>query len=36
MPERAFCVGFLWHPEELRDTKPFAVLAEAARQGVAA
>ena len=37
MPERSFCVGFMWHPEELRDAKPFAVLAEAAaRQGVAA
>jgi len=36
MPEHSFCVGFLWHPEELRDTRPFEVLAEAARQGVAA
>ena len=31
---RSFCVGFLWHPEELRDTAPFAALVDATRQGV--
>ena len=30
MPDRSFCVGFLWHPEELRDGAPFRALVEAA------
>ena len=34
LPGRSFCVGVLWHPEEVRDTEPFAVLAEAARHEV--
>jgi putative glutamine amidotransferase len=37
MPERSFAVGFLWHPEELRDGAPFRALAAAAvRDEVAA
>ncbi len=37
VPERSFAVGFLWHPEELRDGAPFRALAAAAmRDGVAA
>jgi putative glutamine amidotransferase len=31
LPERSFCVGFLWHPEELRDGAPFRALADSAR-----
>ena len=30
MPERSFAVGFMWHPEELRDGAPFRALAAAA------
>ncbi|MDQ2676518.1 MAG: gamma-glutamyl-gamma-aminobutyrate hydrolase family protein, partial [Actinomycetota bacterium] len=30
MPERSFVVGFLWHPEELRDGAPFRALSGAA------
>jgi putative glutamine amidotransferase len=37
VPERSFAVGFLWHPEELRDGSPFRALATAAmRDEVAA
>jgi putative glutamine amidotransferase len=37
LPDQSFCVGFLWHPEELRDGAPFRALVEAAaRQEVAA
>ena len=37
LPEQSFAVGFLWHPEELRDGAPFRALVEAAmRQEVAA
>jgi putative glutamine amidotransferase len=37
LPERSFAVGFLWHPEEIRDGAPFSALTEAAsRQEVAA
>lgn len=37
LPHRSFAVGFMWHPEELRDEAPFrALVAAAARQGVAA
>jgi putative glutamine amidotransferase len=37
MPERSFAVGFMWHPEELRDGAPFrALTAAAARDGVTA
>ena len=37
LPERSFTVGFMWHPEELRDGAPFRALAAAAmRQGVPA
>lgn len=30
IPERSFAVGFMWHPEELRDGAPFRALAGAA------
>lgn len=30
VPERSFCIGFLWHPEELRDQAPFRALVDAA------
>jgi putative glutamine amidotransferase len=33
LPEHSFCVGFLWHPEELRDEAPFRALVDAARPG---
>jgi len=37
LPERSFAVGFMWHPEELRDGAPFRALVEAAaRHEVAA
>jgi putative glutamine amidotransferase len=36
MPGRTFAVGFMWHPEELRDTSPFEALIAATRQVVAA
>ncbi len=36
IPDRSFCVGVMWHPEEVRHGAPFEALAEAARQGVAA
>lgn len=37
LPERSFTVGFMWHPEELRDGAPFRALAAAAmRQEVPA
>jgi len=35
-PQHQFAVGFMWHPEEVRETASFRALAEAARQGVAA
>lgn len=31
LPARSFVVGFLWHPEELRDGAPFRALVDAAR-----
>ena len=37
LSERSFAVGFMWHPEEIRDAAPFRALVEAAaRQEVAA
>ena len=36
LPGRSFAVGVMWHPEELRQIAPFAALADAARQAVAA
>ncbi len=36
MPARSFAVGVMWHPEEVRDVRPFGALAEAAREAVAA
>ena len=31
LPGRTFAVGFMWHPEELRDGAPFRALTEAAQ-----
>ena len=36
LPRHQFAVGFMWHPEEVRETTSFRALAEAARQGVVA
>lgn len=36
IPSRSFALGFMWHPEELRDASPFEALIAASRQAVAA
>jgi putative glutamine amidotransferase len=33
LPDRRFAVGFLWHPEELRETSAFRALVEASLSG---